>query len=178
MTNDVCAVEGSETTLLSNPSARLCEGFGRIADTRMKGLPFLNPALSVEAVGFHPWQGFWLGVMVTPWLMNLMLLPREAERWPAIARGGRQQYSFPAGDYDFIMAHDEALGDYMMCSLFSPVQQFGDHETARQTAEFALEALFENDAATELDEQKPQATLQEKLEKPLSKRDFLRGRFL
>lgn len=166
-----------EGAMIPDPSARLCEVFEKIGSTRMQGLPFLNPALRVEAVGFHPWQGFWLGVMVTPWLMNLMLLPRESERWPKAARGERLHYQFPAGNYDFIMAHDETVGEYMMCSLLSPVQQFEDHETARQVAEFALKALLESDAAATPGEEKPQATLQEKMAKPMSKRDFLRGRF-
>jgi len=162
---------------MPDPSAQLCEAFEKIANTRMQGLPFLNPALRVEAVGFHPWQEFWLGVMVTPWLMNLMLLPRDAERWPTAAHGERLHYGFPAGNYDFIMAHDQTVGKYMMCSLFSPVQQFEDHETARQVAEFALKALLESDAAATPGEEKPRATLQEKMAKPMSKRDFLRGRF-
>ncbi|MCL2310646.1 MAG: [NiFe]-hydrogenase assembly chaperone HybE [Proteobacteria bacterium] len=186
MTDNACTSTSAETmpsTMLPDPSARLDAVFKQIGDTRMQGLPFLNPALRVEAVGFRPWQNFWLGVLVTPWVMNLMLLPREAERWPRAGRGERLHYEFPAGNYDFILAHDETLGEYMMCSLFSPVQQFGDHETARQTAEFALKALFENDASEETPDEEtpnktPRPTLQEKLATPLSKRDFLRGRFL
>jgi [NiFe] hydrogenase assembly HybE family chaperone len=177
MVDDVCA-EVTLPTILPDPSARLCAAFEGIAHTRMQGLPFLNPALRVEAVGFQPWKEFWLGVIVTPWMMNLMLLPRESEHWPTIERGDRLHYRFPAGDYDFIMAHDETLGEYMMCSLFSPMQQFGDHETAQQTAEFVLKALFEDDVPEAADEGTPRPTLQEKLATPLSKRDFLRGRFL
>ncbi|MDR0247959.1 MAG: [NiFe]-hydrogenase assembly chaperone HybE [Burkholderiales bacterium] len=177
MTSDACTATCAEMTQ-PDPSSRLCAAFERIGHTRMQGLPFLNPALRVEAVGFCPWQEFWLGVLVTPWTMNLMLLPRELEHWPRVAHGERLHYQFPADNYDFIMAHDETLGEYMMCSLFSPVQQFGDHETARQTAEFALKALFENDAPEASGEEKQKPTLQEKLATPLSKRDFLRGRFL
>ncbi|MDR2244526.1 MAG: [NiFe]-hydrogenase assembly chaperone HybE [Burkholderiales bacterium] len=177
MTDDVCAAASAEM-MLPDPSARLCAGFEQIGHTRMQGLPFLNPVLRVEAVGFQPWQEFWLGVIVTPWMMNLMLLPREPEHWPTIERGERLHYRFPAGDYDFIMAHDETLGEYMMCSLFSPMQQFGDHETARQTAAFVLKALFEDEVPEASGEEKQRPTLREKLTEPLSKRDFLRGRFL
>jgi [NiFe] hydrogenase assembly HybE family chaperone len=177
MVNGVCA-EATLPAILTDPSARLCAAYEHIGRTRMQGLPFLNPVLRVETVGFHPWQEFWLGVIVTPWMMNLMLLPRESEHWPTIERGDRLHYRFPAGDYDFIMAHDDALGEYMMCSLFSPMQQFGDHETARQTAEFALKALFESEASEASDKETSRPTLQEKLATPLSKRDFLRGRFL
>ncbi|MCL2297551.1 MAG: [NiFe]-hydrogenase assembly chaperone HybE [Proteobacteria bacterium] len=177
MASDACA-EMALPAVLPDPSARLCAAFEHIGNTRMQGLPFLNPALRVEAVGFQPWKEFWLGVIVTPWMMNLMLLPRESEHWPTIERGDRLHYPFPAGDYDFIMAHDASFGEYMMCSLFSPMQQFGDHETARQTAEFALKMLFEDDVPETSGEEKKRPTLQEKMATPLSKRDFLRGRFL
>ena len=43
----------------------------------MQGLGFVNPALRVEAVAFEPWDGHWLGVMVTPWSINLLLLPHD-----------------------------------------------------------------------------------------------------
>ena len=36
-------------------------GFSARRPTRMRGLAFVNPALRVEAVGFAPWQGSWLG---------------------------------------------------------------------------------------------------------------------
>lgn len=165
-----------EPIFFPDPSERLCLAFQIIGEKRMQGLPFLNAALRVEAVNFRPWEAFWLGVMLTPWAMNLFLTPRDSEKWPVAQPGERRHYDFPAGAYDFIVAHDEYVGDYMMCSLFSPVQQFGDHETARLTAQYALEALFKSDAPAKTGESPP--TLQERMEAPLSKRDFLRGRFL
>ena len=36
----------------------------------------VNPALAVEAVGFRPWGEHWLGILITPWFMNLVLMPR------------------------------------------------------------------------------------------------------
>ena len=41
-------------TVLPDPSARLTAAF-RAAAARMEGLGLVNPALSVEAVGFAPW---------------------------------------------------------------------------------------------------------------------------
>ena len=51
--------------------------FAHIAATRMQGVPVQNPALRVQAVGFAPQAdpdgGEWLlGVLVTPWFMNLV----------------------------------------------------------------------------------------------------------
>lgn len=153
------------------PSSRLNAAYAAIA-SRMQGLPFVNPALRVEAVGFAPWGAHWLGVMVTPWFINLMLLPHDAAA-PAPQQGAKHRHRFPAGDYEFIGAHDEAIGDYEMCSLFSPVLEFADHEGAREVARLALAALLDPaTAAAQTDE--PAAP---SIRAPMSKRDFLRGRF-
>lgn len=179
--------------MLPDPSPRLEAAFRAVA-ARMQGLGFVNPALAVEAVGFAPWEGQWLGVMVTPWFMNLVLAPRDPVCWRPLAQGDKRTYRFPAGDYEFIGAHDDAAGEYQLCSLFSPVLEFDDHSTARLVAELAREALFDVDnaeivampvanltptaAVAPVAARGPVAQLEEKLEAPLSKRDFLRGRFL
>ena len=74
---------------------------------RMEGLNFVNPAIDVEAVGFAPWEAHWLGVMVTPWCINLMLLPRDTAGWTSMPQGKTLRYRFPAGDYDFISSRDD-----------------------------------------------------------------------
>jgi [NiFe] hydrogenase assembly HybE family chaperone len=152
------------------PSARLEAAFTRIWKTRMAGLPFLNAALRVEAVGFRPCQGQWLGALVTPWFVNLLLLPGEGE-WTALPAGGERIVVLPAGHFRFVAGHDAEIGEYHACSLFSPAQQFADHDTARAVAAAALEALFDagNDEKARALETPPPA--------PVSKRDFLRGHF-
>jgi len=171
----------------SDPSARLTAAF-RSAAARMQGLDLVNPALDVEAVGFAPWDGHWLGVMVTPWFMNLTLLPRERAAWRPLATGEKRRYAFPAGEYEFVGANDAALGAYMVCSLFSPMHEFADQESARLVASLARAALF--DGAHALVAEMPVANLSpaadpgplagvgQQLDAPLSKRNFLRGRFL
>jgi [NiFe] hydrogenase assembly HybE family chaperone len=159
---------------VTDPSARLESAFTRIWKTRMAGLPFLNPALGVESVGFRPWEGQWLGVLVTPWSMNLVLMPGEG-RWEALAAGGERVAVMPAGRFRFIAGRDDELGEYHACSLFSPVLEFADHESARATAQAALAALFEAANAPGADAYQPS----EPAAKPgeITKRDFLRGRF-
>ena len=175
---------------LPDPSARLTAAF-RAAAARMQGLDVVNTALAVEAVGFAPWGEHWLGVMLTPWFMNLTLLPRNPGGWQPLATGAKRRYAFPAGEYEFVGANDAMLGAYQVCSLFSPVHEFADQETARLVATLAREALF--DAANALAGEMPTANLspaagaaapgplaqlEQKLDAPLSKRSFLRGRFL
>jgi [NiFe] hydrogenase assembly HybE family chaperone len=154
------------------PSARLQAAFATIARTRMEGVPILNPALRVECVGFRRWNGFWLGVLVTPWCMNLMLLPAVSALWPRKRIGEKLKYVFPAGVFEFIAGREALLAapaaaspvtpaagpaaelreSYLMCSLFSPVFDFADHEGAVATAAACLDALFDeaNYVATEM----------------------------
>jgi [NiFe] hydrogenase assembly HybE family chaperone len=176
--------------LLADPSPRLDAAFRAVTE-RMRGLSFVNPAVEVEAVGFAPWEAHWLGVMVTPWFINLMLLPRDPAAWHPLPTGAKRHYSFPAGAYEFIGASDATIGDYLACSLFSPLLEFADHASARLVAELARAALFDpaNADAPSMPEANlsPNAAdivpsllapLQEEIAAPLSKRDFLRGRFV
>jgi [NiFe] hydrogenase assembly HybE family chaperone len=164
------------TDALPDPSARLERAFGAVAE-RMCDLPFYNPALRVEAVGFAPWELHWLGVLVTPWAINLMLLPLDAGSWLAVDPGAKRRYAFPAGHYDFIDGRDPQAGDYRMCSLFSPALEFEDHDSAVMVAKLARAALLDA-AHAEPVEAGPLTRLEAQAQAPLSKRDFLRGRFL
>lgn len=163
----------------TNPAPLLERIFRDIHLTRMQGLPVLNDALDVEAVGFRPWCGHWLGVLITPWFMNVMLLPGPQAPWPDVPAGGKRDWQLPSGMYSFIVGRETRLGDYHMCSLFSPVFELPDPATARLTALAALEALlkpadYARNVATAVPPG-PVATVVDKLEQPMSKRDFLRG---
>jgi [NiFe] hydrogenase assembly HybE family chaperone len=190
-TSDVPMPVERAAGLLPDPSPRLVNAFRAVA-TRMDGLSFVNPALAVEAVGFAPWQGHWLGVMLTPWFMNLTLAPRDLSIWHSLKQGGKRRYRFPAGDYDFIGAQDDLAGEYQLCSLFSPVLEFEDQETARLVAQLAREALFDVENAEKplmpvgnLSPQPapdstgpgPLENLETHLGAPQSKRDFLHARW-
>lgn len=158
-----------------DPSAQVERAFTQILAERMQGLPFLNPALRVEAVGFRRWEGRWLGVLITPWFMNLVLLPDEEAAWRHVRYGDSLGYALPAGVFEFISAREPALGDYQSCSLFSPVFEFADQDGARATALAALAALF--DAQAQAGVEGPGTPAPDAGRAPVSKRDFLRGRW-
>ena len=75
------------SALLPDPSRALEAAYRAVQATRMAGLPFLNDRLDVEAVGFAAWKGHWLGVMLTPWFMNLVIAPRDPAQWRPLAAG-------------------------------------------------------------------------------------------
>ncbi|MES9848935.1 MAG: [NiFe]-hydrogenase assembly chaperone HybE, partial [Candidatus Thiodiazotropha sp.] len=55
------------------------ETFTRIQEEQMQGIPLLNPMLQVATVGFQHYQGRSIGIVITPWMMNLIMFPAENE---------------------------------------------------------------------------------------------------
>ena len=84
--------------LLPDPSPALADAFRAVQAQRMQGLPFLNPAIEVEAVAFVPWKQYWLGAMVTPWSINLLLAPRDPGAFRPLPAGEKRRCLFPAGE--------------------------------------------------------------------------------
>ncbi|MGR8930901.1 MAG: [NiFe]-hydrogenase assembly chaperone HybE [Gammaproteobacteria bacterium] len=134
--------------------------FNVILETRMRDMPFLNPALSVETLRFERIADDWLGILITPWSMNLLLLPTIVSKWVALAPGQQFEQNFPSGRFVFTVAHEGGLGVYAQCSLFSPMLQFQDQLAAQTAAQSALTALLNPEASPSL-----------------SRRNLLRGRF-
>jgi len=124
-----------------DPSPRLEAAFRRIARDAMAGVPMLHPGLRVQAVGFERRDGHWLGALVTPWFLNLVLVPADAaERTPARPEG-RVFKRFAAGDLAFLGNDEPEVGEFLSCSLFSPMSAFADQAAAVATARAALAML-------------------------------------
>jgi len=113
--------------------AKLVEQFERTYVEHMRGLPVVNPALGVEAVGFEEFEGHQLGVLVTPWFMNLVLLP-GTDDWNDDSQGDTFTIRFPSGPIDFACSHDPELGTYLSAVLFRSVLDVEDQSTARSLA--------------------------------------------
>lgn len=139
-------------------SDRLETCFWQIAEVRMEGIPILNPALSVKAVGTRALPGGLITILVTPWFINMILKEDEAdpdqeEDLPVPVRVGvKRSFTLPAGQFEFIAGHEEAIGPYWMCSLFSPVLDFENMDAAMIAAHAAMEELFGDTIAPEEDE--------------------------
>lgn len=163
---------------LSNPAARVRDTFEHIWRTRMADVAIVNPNLRVDIVGWRAWKGEWLGVLVTPWSISLMLLPGVGGCFRSLAMGERQSWPFPSGVYDFIGGNEVGLGAYQVCSLFSPVQRFVSQDEAVATAQAAMDALLraepgEGLAAAQLETARVE--VRPGVKRGMSRRMFLRG---
>lgn len=116
--------------------------FNRVLEQKMQDLPFVNPALSVRALDFSTCQHGWLGVLLTPWSMNLLLLPNPAGDWMNRTPGSKFELAFPYGRFEFTLAEHAELGRYGQCALFSDMLPFQDQEAALIAAKAAAEQLF------------------------------------
>ena len=161
------------------PDIPALEGAFRKVEARMRGLPVFNPALQVVAAGFRPWQGLWLGIMITPWAINLVLLPGGNPDWQALGVDEHRVWRFPSGEHAFMGMNLEGFGPLQFCSLFSPALEFQSQDAAVAAARAALESLM-----TQYDAPTPSAppappSAEESVplaERSVTRRNFLRGR--
>lgn len=138
--------------------------FRRIATTRMRGVPVLHAGLSVQAVGFvrepvaagskHTPIPMLMGVLVTPWFMNVLRLPvtpvadaTAAGLLPVGVTGGRR---YGEHHLDFVGAHEPTIGAFEQASLFSPMFSFADQPAAVATAHEVLRLLRQPTAASKV----------------------------
>ncbi|WP_347989179.1 [NiFe]-hydrogenase assembly chaperone HybE [Methylomonas sp. AM2-LC] len=132
--------------------------FNYILTSRMQDLPLLNSVLRVQAVGFMRVNQDWLGILITPWFMNLLLMPGADNAGITQLPGSKFERAFPYGSFEFTVAHEAQLGNYGVCSLFSPMFEFENQAAAFTAAQSALQNLLANPS--------PRA---------ISRRDLLRG---
>lgn len=122
-------------------SGRLVERYRSIYNERMQDLPFVNSALDVEAVGFCTYDEHEIGVLITPWFMNLVLL-LGSNIGSRLKQGSKSTLKFPSGPVEFTTAQDEVLGAYLTAVLFRSVAEFPDQYTAKVVALEVMQELF------------------------------------
>lgn len=120
--------------------------FQKIHRDRMQGLPIVNPAIQVEAVGFGDSQEHELGVLITPWFMNLILSP-GSEEWSGEQQGNLVECELPSGHCEMTICDDEALGRYLSAVLFRTMTDFPDQSVARAVAAEALAQMLSDPPA-------------------------------
>ena len=102
----------------------LIEQFQRV-DTGMRDLPIYNNKIAIEAIGFRPFgDADLLGVMLTPWFMNMILLPIEPVPLSMAEIGKSVDIELPTGKRKFVVGGDATVGLYKAHSLHSPVLNF------------------------------------------------------
>jgi [NiFe] hydrogenase assembly HybE family chaperone len=118
-----------------DPVGRLVAAY-RAVDVRMRGLPIHNPLLSVEAVGFRRVGDTFVGALITPWFLNLIVLGQALPR-----EGDSVELAFPGGIFTALGAAPEGVR-HLAVSLLSPVNELADQAAARAVADEALRLVL------------------------------------
>ncbi len=163
------------TDSVPGQAEQLQQVFEQIHQTRMQDMPMVNPVLQVAVTPFEQCEHGEVGILVTPWCMNIVLLPAEVDK--DLKPGNKKSFDLPTGVYDFVLAQEPDFGCYFSCSLFSPMFEFKDQATAVATAEAALVSLLGQVA---VDEKVVNEKVKEQIEEErpaISRRNFLRGAF-
>ncbi len=130
--------------------------FDWILREKMQGIPIVNPAIRVETLGFQEYEGRVFGIVVTPWLMNLVLLPAADEDWSGFELGDKKWHRIGPRQYKFLVNDIDGIGRCQTHSLYSPMREFRSHEQARNAALQFLDDLMrerETDAEDPVDEE-------------------------
>ena len=125
---------------MADTIVKMVQQFETIYVEHMRDLPIVNKALQVEAVGFHDYHSHQLCVLITPWFMNLILLP-GTDDWSDTSQGDTSSIEFPSGRIEFAVSHDKVLDTYLSAVLFRSVADIADQATARKLALEVLDDL-------------------------------------
>jgi [NiFe] hydrogenase assembly HybE family chaperone len=114
-------------------------------------------------------------VLVTPWCMNLVLLPGQDDNWSGLMPGKTVKAGFPNGDYVFTLSAPDGIDTHLSLPLFTTVQGFADQDTACDIAREVLRRLYRETRETAPADPVAAGLGHSGLQRPLSRRALLRG---
>lgn len=142
---------------MNDTVTNLVRRFQQIGTERILGLPIYNDKLTVEAVDFQECDGGLIGVLVTPWFMNVMLLPKDTTPYHHQELGEKVKYQLQSGEHEFVIGEDEEVGRYLFRTITSPTHCYKKQMAAVNAGNKALNALL---TPTEQEQEKPANTQQ------------------
>ncbi len=106
-----------------SPHVVVEKAFLTVAAEEMHDLPFLHPTMPVYVTPFTLFEGQWLGCVLTPWTLSLQIYPGPQQLWPQRKVGSKMALQLPYGEIPFTVGELPALGQYLSCSLMSPLER-------------------------------------------------------
>lgn len=133
-----CSVSKETLGFADSSGAWLEAAFTHVAHNDMQTLPFYRAAIPVKTCGFTLFEQQWIGCLLTPWTLSLLVLPGPDQVWSQCTTGDRLALQLPCGNVTFIVSDiADASGQnhqYLSCSLMSPIDP---HMTAQQALTLA-----------------------------------------
>lgn len=126
-----------------NPQTFLETHFKSVHKDEMDDLKLCNKNVHVEGIGFHLHDNHWIGIMITPWFLNLMIIPQSGQPWPELTEGRGKDIvlEFPCGNLKFAPRIDPVIGSHLCCLLASPLNDYKTHDEVVSIAHQVLADL-------------------------------------
>ncbi|UCP13419.1 hydrogenase-2 assembly chaperone [Aeromonas media] len=123
----------------SDPAPLLVAQYERIAREEMQALPFYHATMPIvaECVLF---EGQWLGCVLTPWMLSVVVLPGPDQLWP-VRSSERLALQLPCGNLTFMVGELPESGQLLACSLMSPIDPHLGAEQGRSLVSSTLKML-------------------------------------
>ncbi|PJG83680.1 hydrogenase-2 assembly chaperone [Caviibacterium pharyngocola] len=121
-----------------DPSSLLQRAMEKIVPT-MQDLPFYRRDIACFCPKFTLYENQWLGALLTPWTLSLVVLPGPGQQWENRTVGDKLVLRLPYKDLVFTVSHLDDIPQYLSCSLQSPLDP---SLTAEQAEKLAKDCLY------------------------------------
>ncbi|MGL6612384.1 hydrogenase-2 assembly chaperone [Aeromonas caviae] len=125
----------------TNPAPLLVAQYERIAKQEMQALPFYHATMPIvaECVVF---DGQWLGCVLTPWMLSVVVLPGPDQLWPVRSSSERLALQLPCGNLTFMVGALPETEQLLACSLMSPIDPHLGADEGRALVSSTLKMLL------------------------------------
>lgn len=108
----------------------------------MQDLPFYRQGIECFCPKFVLFEEQWIGTVLTPWMISVLVLPGPGQTWEARELGDKLNVQLPYKALTFTVSGLEQIPQYLSCSLQSPLDPGLSNLQAKQLTQDCLRMVL------------------------------------